>query len=62
MVNHLIDKLLSTVGVDMGRSPADLRGAHLGVDAQSELGLIVLFVCSLCVFLPAPLRKKPQTL
>lgn len=48
-------QLPSTVDVDVGRSPGDL-----GRDAQSELGLIVLFFCSFYAFLPAPLRKKPQ--
>lgn len=49
-----------SVGVDAGRSLGDLWGGCSGGDAQSEQGLIVLFVCSLHVFLPAPLRKNPQ--
>lgn len=33
-----------------------------GGEVHSELGLIVLFVCNLYIFLPAPFRKKRQAL
>lgn len=51
-------QLPSTVGVDGGpNTPGDPAGG----DAQSEPALIVLFVCSRPVFLPAALRKKPSS-
>lgn len=60
-VNHLIDSCPLLL-VWMWDVALVTSWEAAGGDAQSELGLIVLFVCSLYVFLPGPLRKKPQAL
>lgn len=53
-------QLPSTVGLDVWHSLGDLAGGCSWGAAQSELGLIVLFVFSLHVFLLAPVLKKRQ--
>lgn len=58
-VNHLTDSRPLWLWTQVVALVTSVGGCS-GGDAQSEPGLIVLFVCSLHVFLPAPLRKNPQ--